>query len=656
MESHVVLKHPEREWLIGNGLGSYSSGTISGILTRRYHGVFVAIAKSQLNRYLYVPKIEETIEINGISYLLGTNKWLNREDFFPDGYKYIKYFYLDENIPTWIYQCGDIFIEKKIFMPYEKNSTYVIYRNLTPHENISIKIKCDVFINNRSFHSLNSEINFQTFKNNNKFEFYSNSNEFLFFINSNMLDSHLENLIYYNYELEEEKNRGFPYVENHSLAVSLETNLNTNKSFHILISSDPEERETSIPIEEKNIKQKNKILLKNWDTKKYQTPSWIKQLIYSIPAFIIDRSRSTYPNAKGILAGYHWFGDWGRDTMISLSGLCLTTGQIEIAKSILENYARYIDCGMIPNRFPDEGHTPDYNTADASLWFIEAVFQYFNQTKDKEFLKRIYPQLESILHAHIEGTRYQIHCDPKDGLLYAGVEGSQLTWMDAKIDKFVVTPRIGKPIEINALWYNALKNMYEFSEILSISNKKWNDLAHITERGLLRFWNEDEGYCFDVLETPHNENDATLRPNQIIALSLRHCPFNLMQQRSMIDICGKYLVSFFGVKSLSKFSKQYRGHYFGSPFDRDCAYHQGTSWSWLLGNYAIAYYKVTKNARVAIGFLEPLQKHINEAGIGYISEIFDAESPYTPRGCIAQAWGVAETLRAWRFLSERIYD
>jgi predicted glycogen debranching enzyme len=308
---------------------------------------------------------------------------------------------------------------------------------------------------------------------------------------------------------------------------------------------------------------------------------------------------------------------------------------------------------MLPNRFPDDSETPDYNTVDATMWYFEAISSYFNSTQDLPFLKEIYSKLENIIEHHLNGTRFHIKCDPNDGLLFAGQEGCQLTWMDAKIGNYVVTPRIGKTIEVNALWYNAIKNMEKFATILNQDNKKYSQLSNLIEQGFERFWNENLGYCYDVIDGP-NGNDESLRPNQIIAVSLNYSPLNQYQKRNIIDICGKNLVSFFGVKSLSKNSHDYKNKYFGTPFERDCAYHQGTIWSWLLGNYAIAYYNVTLNASVAIGFLEPLEKHINEAGIGFISEIFDAESPYHPRGCIAQAWGVAETLRAWKFLSHKI--
>ncbi len=649
LNKETIHKNLYREWLVGNGLGSYSSGSISGVLNRRYHGIFVSSQRPPLGRTLFVSKLEETIEIESAKYLLSANKWLGREDLYPNGYIHLENFYLDENIPVWIYKCSETYIEKRIFMPHEINSVYVTYKILSSKNKMPIKIKCDIFVNNRSFHSLTNNLNIIAKKDqDSNINLFSLNDEYLFQIKNNFEESKIENIVYYNYELQEEKNRGFEYIENHSLAVSLDNYLNLEKISEIVVSSEKNQSNKTNETIQRQIKVQNQILVNNWKKDNFFTPKWIQQLLYAVNIFIVKRS-----HAQSIIAGYHWFGDWGRDTMISLPGLCCATGQFEIAKSVLENYAKFIDKGMIPNRFPDDGEIPDYNTVDATLWFFEAVTHYYNETKDILFLENIYPILNNVIDCHIKGTRYHIKFDSEDGLLYAGELGSQLTWMDAKIGDYIVTPRIGKPVEVNALWYNALKNMEIFAEILGVKTNKFSEFSKVTEQGLLRFWNEEEGYCYDVLDSPSGK-DKSLRPNQIILLSLKYCPFSQFQKRSIIDICGKYLVSYFGVKSLTKYSDQYKGRYFGTPFERDCSYHQGTSWSWLLGNYAIAYYNVVGNASVAIGFLEPLEKHINEAGIGFISEIFDADEPFLPRGCIAQAWGIAETLRAWKFLSPKL--
>ncbi len=644
-----IAKDLNREWLIANGLGSYASGTLSGTLSRRYHGLFVVTQTPPLGRVLFVSKIEEELVFSNKRFLLSSNKWSGSENFFPKGFLHIQSFYLDEDIPTWVYQCEDVLLEKKIFFEPEKNSIYITYKVLSETIPNDLKIICKVFINNRDFHGLNSEINVFSKIDDKSIQFLSKEGKLLFSSYSNFRNSLVDDTIYYNYLLEEERERGFSFIENHKCAaIYTESISNVNNNLNIIISTEHDVNKDCKNVLQK-IKNKNRINLLKYSQNDY-TPNWIRQISYAAHHFIVRRESLTDKNAKSILAGYHWFGDWGRDTFISLNGICCATGQYSTAKSILENYAIYLDAGMIPNRFPDYGETPDYNTADASLWYIEAVANYLMHTQDLDFLKRIYSTLEEIIESYYHGTRYNIKCDLKDGLIYAGEENLQLTWMDAKADGIVFTPRIGKPIEINALWYNALKNINQYAIILCKENNLYLDLIKRVENNFNKYWNNDAQYCFDVIDGP-NGNDDSLRPNQIIALSLKYCPLDFKQKKCIIDICGKELVTYFGVRSLAKRSSQYKGQCFGNYLARDSAYHQGTAWSWLLGVYAIAYFKQTQNASVAVSFIEPLGKHINDYGVGFISEIFDGDSPYKARGCIAQAWSIAETLRAWKVLA-----
>ncbi|WP_186644321.1 amylo-alpha-1,6-glucosidase [Fluviispira vulneris] len=641
-----------REWLITNGLGSYASGTLSGTLTRRYHGLFVVAQTPPLGRILFVSKIEEEIIFSNKKFLLSSNKWGGSENIFPNGYLHINSFYLDEDIPTWLYQCEDVLLEKKIFFEHEKNSIYITYKILSDNTPNDLKIICKVFVNNRDFHGLNREINVFSKIEDKSIRFLNKNGNLLFSAYTNFSNSSVDDTIYYNYLLEEERQRGFSFVENHKCAAIFSENISKfNDNLQIIISTEKDVDKNWKNVLQK-LRNKNRENLFKFSQNNY-TPHWIRQIHYAAHHFIVRRESKTDKNAKSILAGYHWFGDWGRDTFISLNGICCATGQYSTAKSILENYAKYIDAGMIPNRFPDYGENPDYNTADASLWYIEAVANYLKHTQDLDFLKSIFSTLEEIIESYFYGTRYNIKCDLKDGLIYAGEENLQLTWMDAKADGIVFTPRIGKPIEINALWYNALKNMNQYALLLCKENNFYSELIRQVENNFNKYWNEDFQYCFDVIDGP-NGNDISLRPNQLIALSLKYCPLEYKQKKCIIDICGKELVTYFGVRSLAKSSNQYKGRCYGNYFARDSAYHQGTAWSWLLGVYAIAYFKQTQNASVAISFLEPLGKHINEYGIGFISEIFDGDAPFIARGCIAQAWSIAETLRAWKFLSSKL--
>jgi predicted glycogen debranching enzyme len=381
-----------------------------------------------------------------------------------------------------------------------------------------------------------------------------------------------------------------------------------------------------------------------------EAPSWLWQLILAADQFIVKRSLPEEPDGRSIIAGYHWFGDWGRDTMIAMPGLTLATGRAEVAKQILLAFSRYVDGGMLPNNFPDAGGQPEYNTVDAALWYFESIRQYFESAQDSGTLQRLFPVLAGMIDAHVEGTRYNIHVDPVDGLLFAGVPGVQLTWMDAKIGDWVVTPRTGKPVEVNALWINALETMAQFARLLEKPGEGYEILAAKATKGFQKFWNAERGCCYDVIDVPGIGNDGSLRPNQILTVSLLGSLLTPEQQSSVVDVCARHLLTSHGLRSLAPGEPGYTGHYGGGPRDRDAAYHQGTVWGWLLGPFALAHFRVHKNREAALRFLEPLGRQIYASGLGTLSEIFDGDAPFTPRGCIAQAWTVAEVLRAWQKL------
>jgi len=336
--------------------------------------------------------------------------------------------------------------------------------------------------------------------------------------------------------------------------------------------------------------------------------------------------------------------------MISLPGLSISTGRPDVAKRILTTFARFVDQGMLPNRFPDAGEDPEYNTVDATLWYFEAIRAYHAATGDDALLGQLFPVLEEIVRWHRKGTRYGIGEDPTDGLLRSGEPGVQLTWMDAKIGDWVVTPRTGKAVEINALWYNALRSMATFARRLDKSVEPWERLADRVQASFDRFWNEAGGSCYDVIDGPEGD-DPALRPNQILAVSLPESPLTPERQRRVVDACARNLLASFGLRSLAPGHPQYRGRYLGGPQERDAAYHQGPVWGWLLGPFALAHLKAYGDRQVARSFLEPLAHHLADYGVGSIAEIFDGDPPFTPRGCIAQAWSVSETLRAWMELA-----
>jgi predicted glycogen debranching enzyme len=390
-------------------------------------------------------------------------------------------------------------------------------------------------------------------------------------------------------------------------------------------------------------------------------PQWIRQLTLAADQFIVSRQSGDERTAgTTIIAGYPWFSDWGRDTMIALPGLALATGRLEDAAAILRTFADHVSDGMLPNRFPDGNEAPDYNTVDATLWYFHAIDTYIEATGDKSLLAELYPVLQDIIRWHIAGTRYGIGVDERDGLLRAGEKGVQLTWMDAKVGDWVVTPRIGKPVEINALWHYALARMSAWAKL---QRDKANSRIYAAAAGRAAesfasaFWYTEGGFLFDVVDGPDGEwqtngrrADKSIRPNQVFAVSLGGDLLDAKQQRAVVDICSRHLLTPMGLRSLSPEDPAYVPHYEGGPWQRDGAYHQGTVWSWLLGPYAIAHQRVFGDADKALAILEQIAPHLADACVGSISEIFDAAPPHAPRGCFAQAWSVAELLRAWHAL------
>ncbi|TMA24942.1 MAG: glycogen debranching protein, partial [Deltaproteobacteria bacterium] len=353
---------------------------------------------------------------------------------------------------------------------------------------------------------------------------------------------------------------------------------------------------------------------------------------------------------RSVIAGYPWFSDWGRDTMISLPGLTLATGRPEVARAILSTFARHVDQGMLPNYFPDHGEQPEYNTVDAALWLFQAVRAYHEATGDDAFLLETFPVLEEILAWYERGTRWGIQVDPEDGLVRQGAPGVQLTWMDARVDDWVVTPREGKPVEINALWYSALVTMAGFAHRLKRPPETLLACAERVADGFARFWNGEAGCLYDVLDGPQGA-DPKIRPNQIFAASLPESPLPPARRKAVVDTCGRLLVTSHGLRSLAPGDPAYRGTFVGDRHARDGAYHQGTVWTWLLPHFAIAHERVYGDRATALGFLEPMGRLLAAMGVGTLPEVADGDPPHAPRGCLAQAWSVAEVLRAYHALS-----
>jgi len=641
-------KSEKLEWLVTNGIGGFASGTISGMLMRRYHGLLVAALDPPLGRNLLVAKLDETATYNGNDYPLSSNRW-SVGTIDPRGYVNIERFYLDGAIPVWEYAVSDALIEKRVWMKQGENTTYVTYCLLRATSPVEISAKA--YVNYRDYHGTTHaqgwEMGVEEVENGIRVTAYDGAVPY--YVLTDTAEIELQNEWYYGFDLAQEDYRGLDHVEDHLLAATVSKVLKEGECFTVVGTLDDKPgvdgktEHDSRKTYERQILDRLKIRGKEYSK---EVAEDIDRLALAADQFIVDRSMPDDKDGKTIIAGYHWFGDWGRDTMISLPGLTISTGRPEVAASILRTFAKYVDKGMLPNRFPDSGEEPEYNTVDATFWFFEAVRRYFEVSKDARFLEELFPVLEGIIDWQIKGKRYNIKADSEDGLLYAGEQGVQLTWMDARVGGRVITPRIGKPVEVNALWYNALCSMSEFAKTLKKPSDKYESASSLALSGFSKFWNERLGYCYDVIDGPGG-NDPSLRPNQILAVSLPNSPIEKDKQRKVVDICAEHLLTSHGLRSLSPDDKSYKGHYGGDQSSRDGAYHQGTVWGWLLGHFALAHLRVCNEPETALGFLKPMLGQLRSHGLGSLSEIYDGDAPMTPRGCIAQAWTVGETLRAW---------
>ncbi|UCG23942.1 MAG: glycogen debranching enzyme family protein [Chloroflexota bacterium] len=633
-----------REWLVTNGIGGYASGTVAGHLTRRYHGYLMAALDPPLGRTLLLAKLDETAGYDGLSYPLFTNRWAG-EHVNPHGYRHVESFNLDGSIPVWRFNLNGARLKKRIWMAAGANTTYIYYSLVQADRPLALSIKA--FANYRDYHGLTQggewQMNVEAVDHGLQVTAFPNAVPF--YVLSDAAEATPSHAWHAGYDLALERYRGMEHHDDHLLVGTFRAMLDPGQSLTLVAST------TEVPaldgraaLAERH--RHERALLTKAKLPRTTTPEWIQRLVLAADQFVVDRSLPDRTSGKSMIAGYPWFGDWGRDTMISLPGLALVTGRPEVARTILRTYAQYVDGGMLPNRFPDSGREPEYNTVDATLWYFQAIDAYHQATHDDDLLAELFLVLVDIIAHHQQGTRYNISVDPADGLLYAGQPGVQLTWMDAKVDDWVVTPRIGKPVEVNALWYNALRAMVRFARLLGESHDLYEASAQQTRDGFGRFWNEAVGYCYDVLDGPEG-HDPVLRPNQIFAVSLPDSPLSKEQQRAAVDVCGRHLLTSYGLRSLAPGDVEYQGHYGGDIRQRDGAYHQGTVWGWLLGPYCLAHYRVYRDEALVLSFLAPMASHLDEAGLGSLSEIFDGDDPFTPRGCFAQAWSVAETLRAW---------
>ncbi len=634
-------KSSQLEWLETNGLGGYASGTVAGVNTRKYHGLLVSALRPPVDRAVLLARLEETIVLpNGNRHELFTNQFPNTLN--PQGFQHLSNF--EKGLfPKFTFTVGGVEIEKTIAMVYGEDTVVITYEVKAASKEFYMDLR--PFIAYRDFHSI--------IHTNDSVKWDYKFDKGTLKLNPYELMPQLEIAVpeskfthfpgwYHDFEYLREMERGQEFREDLFSYGYFSVKLKAGSKLGIVVSTQSVEGRDAFALLKKEEERRN-TLIKAASVKK---DPFIAQLVLAADQFIVKRGE----DLRSVIAGYPWFSDWGRDTMISLPGLCLVTGRFEEAKKILKAFAGVVDKGMIPNRFPDKGDQPDYNTVDATLWYFVAIYKYFKYTKDKEFIiTELLPVLQDIIQWHENVTRYHIH-ETEDGLIWSGYNGHQLTWMDAKVGNWVVTPRTGKPVEINALWYNVLKITAEFQKLAG-NKKEAARLEEKSEKTLAsfreQFWSKEKKYLYDYLGD--HINDDALRPNQIIALSL---PFTLLEEKqakAVLKAVEQSLLTPYGLRTLEQNDPYYRGHYGGNQWSRDGAYHQGTAWSWLLGPYYTAKVRLegAEGKEKVLKHIDKFKVHLSEAGVGSISEIFDGEKPFLPNGCIAQAWGVAEVLRAY---------
>ena len=641
----------QREWLVTNGIGGFASGTVAGSATRRYHGLLVAALNPPAGRTFLAGGLDEIVAVEGQSYTLATHRW-SSDAVVPQGHLYIQNFRLDGAIPAWTFQIGTARIEKCIWMRDRENTTYIQYTLLESASPVALELKA--LVNYRDFHAATHagdwRMRVEPAQSGVCVTAFEGATPF--YARSEGAACEPQHIWYRDLLFPREGERGLDDREDQLYAARFAVELEKGQTVTIVFSTEKDADLDGAPARKKEMERQAEVLSAAdglmQTSSDESTPSWVPQLVLAADQFLVKRPLPGQPEGRSIIAGYHWFGDWGRDTMIALLGLALVTGRAEVAKQILLAFSQLVDGGMLPNNFPDVGGAPEYNTMDATLWYFEAARQYFAATRDSVTLKKLFPIFAKIVCAHVKGTRYNIHVDPADGLLYGGGPGVQLTWMDAKVGDWVVTPRTGKPVEINALWINALEIMVQFANVLGTSTDVYAKLLQKAKVSFGKFWNAQRNCCFDVLDSPGIGDDSTMRPNQIFAVSLNAELLPAEQQKAVVDVCASQLLTPFGLRSLAPHEPGYTGVYSGGPRQRDAAYHQGTVWGWLLGPFALAHCRVYKDRVAARGFLEPLASSIDSYGLGTLAEIFDGDAPHHPRGCIAQAWTVGELLRAWK--------
>ena len=640
---HDVCRHLDQalglEWLETNGLGGFASSTIVGANTRRYHGLLVAATKPPVGRVVMLSKLEETLVVNGKRYDLSVNNYTGA--VHPRGHELLREFRLDP-FPVAVYETGGVTLEKRVFQVHGENTTVVEYE-WTGGAASECRLELRPLIAFRDYHSTthaNAAINrdYDASAGLVRLAPYGGLPPMYLAHNAPAVDATGD--WYHNFEYARERERGLEFQEDLFQPLVLRYDLSARRTAVCIASTQRQEAAYADALRTREIERRTAVL-----AAAPSSEAIVEELTMAADQFLVERG-----DGRTVIAGYPWFSDWGRDTMIALPGLTLATGRYEMARGILKAFAASVDQGMLPNRFPDAGEAPEYNTVDATLWFFEAIRAYVHYSSDVDFVREhLYPKLVEILDGHMRGTRYGIHVD-SDALLACGEPGVQLTWMDAKIGDWVVTPRYGKPVEIQALWYNALCVMRELSVQFGESERAFfvGQLAARAKSSFReKFWNAERGGLFDVVEP--ERRDESVRPNQIFAVSLHHALVEGEQARTIVETVRRELFTPVGLRTLSPLDARYRGRYAGGVWERDSAYHQGTVWPWLMGPFLTAYMRAhdgSDEARAtAARWLGEFSHEMRKGCLGQIGEVADGDAPHNQGGCVAQAWSVAELLR-----------
>ncbi len=644
-----------KEWLVTNGLGGYASASLRGVGTRRYHGIFIPNLPAPRGRTVMIPRLDDSVEADG-SWLDLTGAEHADGRISGDAHRFLSEFRLDWQTPVWTFSVAGRVIEKRIVMPYGQNTVYVNYRLVSGK---TIRTRLRPYLSCRmhdgqlgyapqwpfSMNVTRGRYEIHAFEGAPTLRLRLQPKNGAFTI-----DERISSGVLYRVE----KDRGHDSVTNLYSPGAFEFELKPSENVSFVASTEPWEAlecdcEKILEAERKRLEKLLSL------SPRASTDAFAARLTIAADQFVVlpwTRSdenvlyRASGERLRTVIAGYHWFTDWGRDTMISLEGLTLCTGRHYEAKAILQTFAHYVKDGLLPNHFPEGQRTGIYNTMDATFWFFHAIDRYYQVTGDKETVKGLYPVLKTVIEHHQRGTHFGIYVDPRDGLVRGGAEGLALTWMDAKVDEWVVTPRRGKPVEIQALWYNALKLMATWSREFGESPDEYTALAKkVFDSFNARFWFEPGQHLYDLIDGERG-NDPALRPNQIFTMALRYSVLDRSYWKPVLDSVAKKLLTPYGLRTLDPGNKEYHPRYEGDRWSRDAAYHQGMVWAWLIGPFLNAWMRVYRDRVKARQMLDSFHGHLKEAGVGSISEIFDGDAPYSPRACIAQAWSVAEVLRS----------